>query len=89
MRRCNCMLEKRRELYRSSNGDAWYLCRDTSGRVFVEHEPNLPSGGMPSRIDLGAFLARGAAGPEHQCLIALIGSLVDEAAPELGSSRIV
>jgi hypothetical protein len=82
------MLEKRREIYRSSNGDAWFLCRDPHGRVFVEHEPNLPSGGRATRVEVAAFLARGAAGPEHQCLIDLIGSLVDQAPPEQGSVRI-
>jgi len=36
-----------REIYRSSNGDRWLLARDPeTGRVFVRHEPNLPSGGL-------------------------------------------
>jgi hypothetical protein len=65
-----------RSLYQSENGDRWYLVHDLgSGRVFVRHQPNLPSGGQPSDIELGAFLARGAAGPEHQELIRLIGTL--------------
>ena len=67
----------RRELYASANGDSWYLCREGSGRVFVEHEPNLPSGGKSSRIELSAFLQR-PQGPEHQALLRLIGTLVDE-----------
>ena len=60
------------------NGDAWCLIhnRDT-GRVLVRHLPNLPSGGQVSDIELGDFLARGAAGPEHQALIRLIGGLAD------------
>jgi hypothetical protein len=76
------MTDKRRELYRSANGDAWFLLRDSSGRVYVEHQPNEPSGGQPSRLSVGAFLARGAAGPEHQALNHLIGSLVDDAPAE-------
>ena len=67
-----------REIYESENGDRWFLARDPrSDRVFVRHEPNPPSGGHPSDIELGAFLAKGAAGPEHQELIRLIGTLID------------
>jgi hypothetical protein len=67
-----------RELYQSANGDRWCLARDpSSGRVFVEHEPNLPSGGRTARIEIGAFLSRGAHGPEHQELLRLIGTLVE------------
>ena len=41
-----------REIYRSSNGDRWLLARDPeTGRVFVRHEPNLPSGGQVADID--------------------------------------
>ncbi len=71
------MSSENRELYRSPNGDAWYLCRDEDGRVYVQHEANLPSGGNVSQIELRAFLARGAAGPEHQALLHLIGTLVE------------
>jgi len=76
------MPDKRRELYRSANGDTWFLVRDASGRVYVEHEPNEPSGGQSSRLSVGAFLARGASGPEHQALNHLIGELVDDAPEE-------
>jgi hypothetical protein len=69
---------KARELYRSTNGDRWSLIRDLgSERVFVRHEPNLPSGGGSSDITIGDFLARGGHGPEHQGLLRLIGTLVD------------
>src|SRR6266567_155361 len=38
-------------------GDRWLLARDPdSGRVFVRHEPNLPSGGQVADIEIGAFL---------------------------------
>jgi hypothetical protein len=76
------MADKRIELYRSANGDAWLLVREASGAVYVEHEPNEPSGGQSSRLSLGAFLARGSSGPEHQALNHLISMLVDEAPVE-------
>jgi hypothetical protein len=64
-----------RELYSSPNGDRWYLARDRSGRVLVRHEPNLPSGGRSTEIDIGLFLRTGR-GPEHAELLRLIGTLV-------------
>ena len=68
-----------RELYRSANGDRWLLVRQPgSGRVFVQHEPNTPSGGQPSKMEIGAFLRADANGPEHQALLRLIGTLVEE-----------
>lgn len=71
-----------KELYRSAaNGDRWSLIRDSqSGRVFIEHEPNVSSGGQTSRVEVGAFLAHGGHGPEHQALLRLIGTLVEESA---------
>ena len=72
-----------RVLYASENGDRWSLCRDSqTGRVFVRHVPNLPSGGRPSDVDVGAFLAGGRAGPEHQALLRLIGALVADDHPD-------
>ena len=53
----------------------WHLCRDASGYVFVLHQPNIPSGGRTSRIELSDFLARGR-GPEQQVLLHMIGSLI-------------
>jgi hypothetical protein len=68
-----------RELYRSANGDRWLLAREPdSGRVFVQHEPNPPSGGRPTSIEIGAFLRADSGGPEHQALLRLIGTLVEE-----------
>jgi hypothetical protein len=71
-----------RELYRSGpNGDRWSLVRESaSGRVFIEHEPNISSGGQTSRMEIGDFLAHGGRGPEHQALLRLIGTLVEETA---------
>jgi hypothetical protein len=68
----------RRELYRSPNGDSWFLARDPANRkAFVIHEPNRASGGEPSRVEIGAFLRSDAEGPEHQALLRLIGSLLE------------
>jgi hypothetical protein len=68
-----------REIYCSANGDRWLLAREPgSGRVFIRHEPNIPSGGEPIDTDLGTFLAARQGGPEHQALLRLIGSLVEE-----------
>jgi hypothetical protein len=74
------MRYQKRELYRSApNGDRWFLARETeSERVFIEHEPNVSSGGRASHIEIGDFLAQGGRGPEHQALLRLIGTLVEE-----------
>jgi len=70
-------MSDRRELYRSPNGDTWFLGREpANGHAFIIHQPNAPSGGRLSHIELGAFL-REAAGPEQQALLRLIGTLVD------------
>lgn len=67
-----------RELYSSPNGDRWLLCRDReTERVFVRHEPNIPSGGRSSEIDIGLFLSRDPLNPERQALLRLIATLVD------------
>jgi hypothetical protein len=69
-----------RELYRSApNGDRWSLVWEpASERVYIEHEPNLSSGGRTTHIEIGEFLAHGGRGPEHQALLRLIGTLVAE-----------
>jgi hypothetical protein len=70
---------KERELYRSSNGDSWYLSCDTeSGQIAVKHVPNAASGGQTSLTEIGAFLTAGHHGPEHRELLRLIASLVDD-----------
>ena len=69
-------MTERRELYRSPNGDSWYLGREPGdGRAFIIHQPNGPSGGRLSHIELGEFL-RNPGGPEQQALLRLIGTLV-------------
>ncbi len=66
----------------SPNGDRWHLCKDASGRVFVLHQANIPSGGQTSRIELGDFLTRGY-GPEQQALVQMIGTLIESTPGEL------
>ncbi len=71
-------MTERRELYRSPNGDSWFIGREPSnGHAFVIHQPNAPSGGRLLHIELGTFLIAGAKGPEHQALLRLIGTLVE------------
>jgi hypothetical protein len=63
-----------KEIYCSANGDRWLLAHDrNTDRVFVRHEPNLPSGGQMADIEIGAFLI---AEPEKQQLLRLIATLV-------------
>jgi hypothetical protein len=70
-------MPERRELYRSPNGDCWFLGREPQdGRAFVIHQANGPSGAHLSHIELGEFLRAGNA-PEQQALLRLIATLVD------------
>jgi hypothetical protein len=70
---------ERRELYASPNGDCWYLGREPgNGHAFVIHQPNGPSGGQLSHIELGQFLTSGSGDrPEQRALLRLIAALVD------------
>jgi hypothetical protein len=66
-------------LYRSENGDRWYLVRGPAPeRVFIRHEPDAASGGQAAELGIAEFLIRGVYGPEHLELLRLIGTLVDE-----------
>jgi hypothetical protein len=65
-----------RQLYRSPNGDSWFLVRDpATGSAFVRHQANAPSGGQVTDLDLGAFLS-GPGSPEHEALLRLIGTSI-------------
>jgi hypothetical protein len=63
------------ELYHSSNGDRWALCRDHAGKLVVSHQPNNASGGQASEIRVEAFLSQRRPGPEHQALIEALANL--------------
>ena len=65
-----------RQLYRSPNGDTWFLARDpATGSAFVRHEANIPSGGQVTDIEIGVFL-NGPRNPEHEALLRLIGNSI-------------
>jgi hypothetical protein len=69
-------MSERRELYRSPEGDSWFLGREpTSGRAFIIHQHGNIAGSRLSHIELGEFL-RNADGPEQRALLRLIGTLV-------------
>ena len=60
-------------IYRSSNGDQWYLVLDTEG-MSGRHQPNAASGGRPSLTDVSAFLSEGY-GPQHEALVRLLNDV--------------
>ena len=65
-------MPERRELYRSPNGDCWFLGREPQdGLAFVIHQANGPSGAHLSHIELGAFLNAETKGPEHHARLRL------------------
>jgi len=60
------------EVYRSSNGDCWYLVREPgSERMLVRHQPNRASGGCSSLMSIEDFLAEGHT-PQQKALWCLI-----------------
>jgi hypothetical protein len=63
-------------LYRSPNGDSWFLARDPeTGLAFVKHQANASSGGRVTEIEIGAFLS-GPRNPEQDALMRLVGTLI-------------
>src|SRR5438270_13906092 len=65
-----------RQLYRSPNGDSWFLARDPeTGSAVVRHQASAPSGGQVTDIELGVFLS-GPGSPEHEALLRLIGASI-------------
>ena len=65
-----------RQLYRSPNGDSWFLVRDpATGTAFVQHQANAPSGGQVTDMEISAFL-NGPRNPEHEALLRLIGASI-------------
>ncbi len=73
------MSDHLREFAASSNGDRWFLGRhEETGLAYVVHKASQPSGGAITHIELGAFLNRGPIHPQHQELLRLISTLVDE-----------
>jgi hypothetical protein len=69
-------LAETRQLYRSPNGDSWFLARDpVTGSAFVRHQANAPSGARVTDIEISAFLS-GPQNPEREALLRLIGASI-------------
>jgi hypothetical protein len=73
------------QLYRSPNGDTWFLARDPmTGLALVRHQANASSGGQVTDVEIGDFL-RGPLHPEHEALLRVIGaSIIDPQGAEVG-----
>ncbi|WP_243954314.1 hypothetical protein [Methylobacterium sp. J-067] len=77
----------RKLIHAASNGDNWFLCvGENPTDVFVLHEPNGPSGGRPSRVELSTFLSSRADCPERLALLGVIGSLVSASSATVPAS---
>ncbi len=64
-----------RQIYRSSNGDQWYLVQERgSDWGYVRHQPNRASEGQSLLTDVREFLAEGH-GPQHEALLRLLGKV--------------
>jgi len=61
-----------RAIYRSSNGDQWYLVEEPgSERIFVRHQPNRASGGQSSLVEVADFLSEGHGPSTRRCSVYL------------------
>ncbi|MHC2106445.1 hypothetical protein [Methylobacterium sp. CM6246] len=81
------MPPRRTLIHDGSNDDRWYLCRgDDPTDLYVFHEPNVPSGGRQSHLELAAFLASANGSPKHRALIGMIGPLVGTDRADVASS---
>jgi hypothetical protein len=70
-----------KQVYRSPNGDQWFLGSDpVTGLAFVRHQANASSGGQSTDIEIGAFLNE-PHHPEHEALLRLIGGTLVPDAP--------
>jgi hypothetical protein len=64
------------QLYRSPNGDTWFLAHDpATGSAFVRHQANASSGGQVTDVEIDAFLG-GPQSPERDALVRVIGSSI-------------
>ena len=64
------------QLYRSPNGDTWFLARDPmTGSAFVRHQANASSGGQVTDVEIDEFLG-GPQNPERDALLRLIGTSI-------------
>jgi hypothetical protein len=64
------------QLYRSQNGDTWFLVRDpTTGSAFVRHQANASSGGKVTDVEIEEVL-NGPQNPERDALLRVIGTFI-------------
>jgi hypothetical protein len=64
------------QLYRSPNGDTWFLARDpTTSSAFVRHQANASSGGQVTDVEINEFLS-GPQSPERDALLRVIGAFI-------------
>jgi hypothetical protein len=77
-----------KQLYRSPNGDTWFLARDpATGGAFVRHQANAASGGRMTDLKIDDFLS-GPQSPELDALLRVIGaSIVDPQGAEVGDDQ--
>ena len=68
-----------RLIHASSNGDRWLLVGNQHEKSTVRHEPNRASGGLPSEMDVDAFLGHDGQGPQHDALRSLLAHPAPEA----------
>ena len=81
-------MTERLELYRSPNGDSWYLGRETSdGRALVIHQPNSPSGDRLSHIELGEFLRELSIGVRPSLTSSRVSRFIAAASGALDGAR--
>lgn len=65
-------MDELQEFAMSSNGDRWFLERGAAGQSVVLHKGNPASGGHETRTSVEAFLAKTAASPEREALLAIL-----------------
>jgi hypothetical protein len=64
------------QLYRSPNGDTWFLARDPmTGSAFVRHRANASSGGQVTDVEIDEFLSEPQS-PERDALLRVIGAFI-------------
>jgi len=67
-----------KEFYRSPNGDRWLLRRDARAATCSSGtKPTRPRVVSVSEIEIGNFLSRSPRHPQHDALLRLIGTLVE------------
>jgi hypothetical protein len=61
-------------IYKSPNGDRWFLTEAHPERLLVRHQPNLASGGRTAFFEVDDFLTQ-AHHPQQEALRRLLGKI--------------